>query len=368
MNEIMKTVLSLSLSGSLLILLLLACRPLYRKRLSRRWQYYIWLVAVARLLLPVSPEGSPVGALFQEREPPAVRTEAGAVREADAVIWPEEAPAAADRSPAEDPEPEEVPVSHGDAGASALEYLWLLWLGPALALLIRKATVYQSFVKYVRAGREEVTDVDLLNRLAQFGEEAGVKRPVELYANRLISSPLLLGFFRPCIVLPAADLPEEDFRYTVLHELTHCRRQDMLYKWLVQLLVCLHWFNPLVWLMEREVRRECELSCDEAVIRRLDDRERKVYGDTLLRALEAGGGYQGSTVSISLSEGAKFLKERLKAIMDFRKHSPWTAVLSLMLAAALTLGATAAGAYTGPAGEKAAPPDVKRDSQASFLV
>lgn len=64
MTALMKLILSLSLSGSLLILLLLLFRPLYRNRLSKSWQYYIWIVVILRLLLPVTPETSLAGSLF----------------------------------------------------------------------------------------------------------------------------------------------------------------------------------------------------------------------------------------------------------------------------------------------------------------
>ena len=65
MNEALKIVLSLSLSGSILILILHLLRPLFKDRLSKRWQYYIWLVVVARLLLPFAPETNLMGTLFQ---------------------------------------------------------------------------------------------------------------------------------------------------------------------------------------------------------------------------------------------------------------------------------------------------------------
>ena len=71
MREVLKTAASLSLSGSLAILVLLVLRPLLRERVSRRWQYYVWLIAVFRLLLPLSPDLSPVGTLFREAEAPA---------------------------------------------------------------------------------------------------------------------------------------------------------------------------------------------------------------------------------------------------------------------------------------------------------
>ena len=107
--------------------------------------------------------------------------------------------------------------------------------------------------------------------------------------------------------------------------------------------------------MAREIDRACELACDEAVLRRLKPEERLSYGDALLRALESGGGYRAARGSVSLGESAELLKERLSAIMNFKKPSRWTALLSLVLAAALTTGAAAAGAYTGPAKRGASP-------------
>ena len=88
-------------------------------------------------------------------------------------------------------------------------------------LLIRKATAYQSFLRYLRAGWKPVEDPALLDRAAKAGEEIGAKRPVELYVNPLAASPMLLGVWKPCVVLPMVELPEEDFRFVVLHELTH---------------------------------------------------------------------------------------------------------------------------------------------------
>ena len=136
-----------------------------------------------------------------------------------------------------------------------LQNLWLVWLVVALILFIRRITIYQDFVKYIRAGCVEVADIDMLERFGKLVEQNKVKTIVGLYTNNLISSPLLIGFFRPCIVLPSADLPPADFQYTILHELAHYKRRDMFYKWLVQLAVCVHWFNPLVYVMSRDVGR-----------------------------------------------------------------------------------------------------------------
>lgn len=350
MNELFKTVLSLSLAGSAPILLLLLIKPLLRGRVGKRWQYYIWLVVILRLLLPFGAKGSPMDTLFQQ---------SGRLPVAQTAPSPSQTPAPQPQGPAVSgtggaqtaaPFPA-VLRRAGTALRPVTQYLWLVWLMVALLLLLRKITIYQSFARYLKAGNTAVADPALLDRLALLGEQAGVTRPMELCVNGLISSPLLIGFFRPRIVLPTAALSEADFAYTVLHELTHYRRRDMFYKWLVQLTLCLHWFNPLVHVMAREIGRACELACDESVVRTLDGDKRRAYGDTLLHAVGAGGGYRDSLSSVTLGESGALLKERLEAIMSYRKPSKAAGALALALTLALGVGATAIGAYAAaPAG------------------
>lgn len=360
MSGVFKTVLSLSVSGSMVILALLLCGHLTQGRLSRQWQYYIWLAA-ARLLLPLSPVESPVGALFQEIFEPAPAASASA---SAAVL--SGAPLHGAPPDFSDPAgegggpPETLPAAPAEPAppeteAGIWDLLSAVWLGGALTLLAWKITAYQRFSQSIRAGCREVSDPALLDRLARIGAEAGVRRTVELCVNSAAASPMLLGLLRPRVVLTSLDMTEADFRYTVLHELIHCRRRDLAYKWLVQAAVCLHWFNPLARLMSRETGRACELACDEAVLRTLDDPGRRAYGDMLLRAAGAGGTRGPLPGSAPLSENGKLLKERLTAIMKYKKRTPLTAALSLALTAVLITGAAAAGAYRGPAREASSP-------------
>jgi beta-lactamase regulating signal transducer with metallopeptidase domain len=353
-SVVMKVVFSLSLSGSLLILILLLCRPLFRERLSRQWQYYIWLVVIARLILPVAPQTSVVGTAFANMDRPeqaAQTADPGTMHGSEQVSAQKETLVVRYQRSGENGSGGSVRgISTGGLGGRLLQNLWILWFGAALFLLLRRITLYQFFAKYIRIGHGEVSDPALLDRLAQIGEGVGVSRPVELYVNSQVPSPLLIGFFRPCIVLPTADLSADDFSYTVRHELMHYKRKDMFYKWLVQLTVCLHWFNPLVWLMSREINRACEFSCDEAVIRPLGEEGRRAYGDTLFRAMAAGGSDKGVPVSVALNESVELMKERLCAIMKFRKSSRLVTTVSVVLAAAMTMGATVMGAYVEPVG------------------
>lgn len=354
MIELLKLLLSLSLSGTLLILILLLCKPLYKYRLSRQWQYYIWLVVIARLLLPFTPETSLVGNLFREVSPAIEQISAGGQAdghlppETDASEYSTPSGKQADTPAVEAAVPEKALVQR--ALQAAAQNIWLIciliWLMVAVGLLIRKITIYQSFVKYIHAGSMEVTDMRLWEQLGTLVEQAGVKRTVALYTNSLISSPLLIGFLHPCIILPSAELSESDLKNTILHELTHYKRCDMFYKWLVQTAICFHWFNPFVYSMGREINRACEFSCDEAVIRTFDQGAQRAYGDTLLNAIGAGGKYNDSLASVMLNENAELLKERLDAIMKFKKSTRFTAAISIAFVFTLCFGATAAGAYT----------------------
>lgn len=350
MNETLKVVLSLSLSGTLLILLLFLFRFLFRERLSKRWQYYIWLVVVARLLFPFAPETNLMAALFQGIDRASEQTEAvspytwqgGIIDQSET----SEVTDGQNNRHSEQAELAEAVNSPVRSGVSMVwQNLWIGWLVAALILFVRKITIYQDFVKYIRAGCVEVADIDLLERFGKLVEQNQIKTTVELCTNNLISSPLLIGFFRPYIILPTADLPSTDFDYIIRHELMHFKRRDMFYKWLVQFTVCIHWFNPFVYLMSREIGRICELSCDEAVIRKLDAQGRRAYGDTLLNVIGLGGSYKDSLASLTLNESRELLKERLDAIMNFKKIPKWAIVASLFLTGMLICGFGFLGAY-----------------------
>ena len=373
MTEILKTMLSLSLSGSLLILLLFLLRPVIKARLSKRWQYYIWLVVAARLMLPFAPEENFMGTFFQGIDRAVTQTELAApTGQPTAVAGISSAEYKTDGSKKLHHEQRKPMKSAGILArivSSAMwKHLWPGWFAIALILLIRKITIYQDFVKYIRAGSEEAGDIDLLERFGKLVEKSRVTNTVELCTKSLISSPLLIGFFHPCIVLPTADLSSSDFEYTILHELTHYKRRDMFYKWLIQLIVCVHWFNPLVYLMRREIDRACELSCDEAVIKTLDPGGRKAYGDTLLHAMGAGGRYRDSLASVTLNESRELLKERLDAIMRFKRTTRLTAAVSAALVLALSFTAAVTGAYAAsPDAENTVVINLSNEGQHSVL-
>lgn len=351
MSAALKIFLSMSVSGSLLILTLLLGKRFLKDKFSRQWQYYIWLVVVLRLLVPFGPEVSLMGRAYQAVDQAISQS---------APLPPQQQPSqnapGGNLIPAVGAEEHNEPVNSPaddlttahplqDIGALLINHIWLVWLVAAMGLLIRKITIYQGFVQYIKAGLNPVSDMERLDELSIAVERSGIKKPVELCVNPLVSSPLLVGFFHPCIVLPSADIPEKDFRYIVLHELTHYKRRDMFYKWLVQITVCLHWFNPLVHLMSREITKACEFSCDEAVLAKMGSGSAQDYGKTLLDAMAAVGRYKENLGAVTLSENKQLLKERINAIMNFKKKSTAIRLLTGALTLCVMFGAAFVGVF-----------------------
>ena len=338
MNEFIKILLSLSVSGALLLLLILGLKPLYKNRFSKRWQYYIWIVVALRFLLPFTPDTTIVGSLFEKPGTTVITNEIPTSPNVPA-------PANTDNSKTE-------PIQADRDIAAAMREpfnryvcLFFIWSVFALVLFVRKITIYQGFIQYIKAGSTEVSDIKTLNLLSDCEEKLNIKTRVELSRNPLIASPIMIGFFRARIVLPACELDDKELSYIFVHELIHYKQRDMFYKWLIQIVVCAHWFNPFVYLLEKEVNKSCELSCDEKVISVLDDNARREYGDTLISFLKSNNLYKSSLASVTLTEGAEQLKERLGAIMKFKKKSKGIIAITAIFSVLVCVCFFVTGAY-----------------------
>ena len=342
MSEFIKILLSLSVSGALLLLLILGLKPLYKNKFSKRWQYYIWIVVALRFLLPFTPDTTIVGSLFEKFDTAAITNE---------IPTNPNVPVPADTG---NSKAEPIQTNREITTAAMREpfnkyvCLFFIWSALALVLFVRKVTVYQGFIQYIKAGNKEVSDIKILNLLSDCEEKLNIKTRVELSCNPLIASPMLIGFFRPRIILPVGEWEDKELSYIFVHELIHYRQRDMFYKWLIQIVVCAHWFNPFVYLLEKEVNKSCELSCDEKVISVLDDTARREYGDTLISFLKSNNLYKSSLASVTLTEGAEQLKERLGAIMKFREKSKVIIAITTIFTVAACVCFFVTGAYAAP--------------------
>ena len=284
-------ILNMSLTACIIIPVVIALRFLLRKA-PKFFSYILWAVVLFRLICPVSFSAafSLLGALD------APKTERGQISYISVDIA--EIPADTKDMP--------FPVASPVQGGAALEKKpaakpmvsavtigsWI-WLAGILALLIYSV----------------VTLVKLKRKLKNAGHERD-----NIYIVENLTTPFACGFFAPKIYLPAA-LEGEEKAYILLHEQIHIKRGDHIVKILGYLALCVHWFNPLVWAAFFLSGRDMEMSCDEAVIRKMGIGVKKEYSASLLN-LATGRRIIGG-VTLAFGEGDT--GGRIKNVLGYKK-------------------------------------------------
>lgn len=156
-------------------------------------------------------------------------------------------------------------------------------------------------------------------KMNSFIREYPVRGKVKIRQSDQVETAFTYGVFHPIIIFPKrAEWKEEDtLNFVLLHELTHIKYRDTLKKLLLTITLCVHWFNPFVWLMYRMANKDIELCCDEAVVRSLGEEKKSAYAMALI-TLEETRSHFSPFVS-RFSKGA--MEERITSIMKLKKSS-----------------------------------------------
>ena len=209
--------------------------------------------------------------------------------------------------------PQPLPTAGIDWG-TVLERAAVLWLWVAVSLVLWNVWRLLRCRRLIEQAGNKVN-----SRLQQIAEEearlAGIGGEIRLLASPLAQSPMLVGFFRPTILLPLEHLPDSDARFILAHELTHFRRKDLWKKLLFLMVRCAHWFNPIVYLLNRDFSRWLETSCDEQVVSSLDRDQRKEYGRLLIDYAPASR-YAGPKLYVSFASCRYKLKRRISIMLN----------------------------------------------------
>lgn len=364
MLNLFSVVLSLSVSGALVGFLILLFRPICGRFFTKRWTYYLWLLVIARLLVPIHADlnlmeyfaGSlaEVGSALADagRNGSALR-EIGGIADATAAKTEEtngqnNVNAVTSAAPVGNEEAaqqngsgiEKISVNGINSGAGVgiwgccLQVAAVIWILGVLFTAWRKLRIYRHFVKEVCAACTPVTDERILWQYAEIQRKLRIGKRVPLYESVGTDIPMLIGSWQPRIYLPQALLAqmagrENDTCLILHHELVHYKRKDIWYKWLFQAALCVHWFNPLVYVFSHKFNLDCELACDETVLKFLSEEGRRAYGNVLLDVAQkdwsegafSGKGLrkQGNVPAMTLLEEKSTLKERLRGIARYHK-------------------------------------------------
>ena len=337
-SGLVRTIIIMTISGSLLTLLLLLIKPLVHHRLPKSAQYYIWLVVLAALLVPVSrfialPQlATPIYTIVESN---VVSAAEARDRSAATLFVPDTFPSSTTQSI-----PTYDAIQQGPPGimTSIITGFMLIYPWVVLAVLLYSIASYLYYTRKLRKSNASAQWVEL----AVLTDVPDGVTP-QAYINPLVTTPMLIGLFKPVILLPKRDYSFAELRSILLHEITHLRRFDIAIKWLSLLACALHWFNPIVWIARRKISNACEFSCDEAVIRSMNYEDKHNYGETLI-AVVAKTKTPVSILSSTMSEEKKALKERLISIMKARKHTKLAILFSALIIIAAVVTVSALGA------------------------
>ncbi len=366
-------ILEVLITSSVLILGITALRVLAGDRLSGRVRYALWLAVALRLLLPFLFLAAPsleeglqngygimkaLGIEWGEEAEPAVSgimpsgassAAGGGGQNAESAgagsqIWTEEPAGAADRTAGLRQTGTEAPrtvveeTGEGPVRASSVNWPAAaagVWAGGAVLLMLWELFVNLSFYRKLKRSRKPFLQEQV---------------PLRVYVTPAVRMPCQYG---GCIYLPkslSAEADAAELRHVLIHEYCHYRHKDFLWSLLRCVLLALYWADPFVWLAAVLSKKDCELACDEAALKRLKRSERLGYGKTLVRLAsgkEEKGGMFRAAMSLAGSWGT--VRERIwRVALRKKRFSGVVTVCTAVLGIVLLAGCS----FTGKGGKK----------------
>ncbi|MCI8283836.1 MAG: hypothetical protein HFE90_00995 [Firmicutes bacterium] len=313
LNEIFKSILIMSFSGSMIALFWLIAKPLTRNLFSPRWQYYIWLTVLIVMIVPISallPEKAqqlvtePPDAAASDIAPSVseqAKPEVGSAQDTMSQI--------SSASSAEDKKlPEEF-----------ISYCAIIWLTGAAFFLILNMTRYILFIRTLDQNSDEYIN------------DPRIPKRVKARRTDMLDAPVLVGLFRPALYLPAEKLGETSMNYILMHEIIHYKRHDILYKWTAMTAASLHWFNPLVYIVIFQIDLECEVSCDFEVTNGMSEAEKNDYMNMILNMLSISDN-RTQFLTTQMAGSKKILMRRFNMIKKKKITNKIISFLSVLIA------------------------------------
>lgn len=319
MTELFRTVLNMSITGTYIASAIIILR-LFMKKLPKKYSYMLWAILGIRLLCPFS--FSSAVSVFNFLVPEKTVTQSGQMEYVPWGIEYAEQPQVTVSVPQVNDSintvlPPAEPVSSVNPIQVYMFIAATVWVTGMAAMVIYTLLSYIAVGKRVRGA---------------------VQQNGNIYVCGNIGTPFVFGIIKPKIYLPE-NVSEEDREYIIAHEQTHIRRKDHIVKIAAMAALCIHWFNPVVWVSYRLTVKDMELSCDEKAVGSFEGDVRKNYANALLNMSVKQNGLSGL-----LAFGESNVKSRIKGVLSLKKPAiaATAAAVIVLTAAAVCLLTNAA--------------------------
>jgi len=361
LEKIFLTVIEMSATASIAAVIVILLRLMAGRKLPRAFSYAAWAIVLIRLLIPFSMQSDfslfnvvklPNTGIEKAMEEPSGR-KASTSGEKDAFFGITDASGKNYQSMAvideKDSNANEITnakngsntnnvnandnindtVNSNDSLSHKISPFYVLaciWLSVFLILLVLCVFAYLK-----TSGRFRTAVLFDDNGLVEkCSGRLNIKRKIKIYVSDMTDTPVVSGIVNVRIIIPAllADCSSKELEHIISHELVHIKRYDYISKLLAILALCIHWFNPLVWLCFILYQKDMELSCDARVLSAYENDIRAEYANSLLNiAVKQNTLLQGGVLAFAESN----VKGRIREIMNFRKKKIWLGIISAVL-------------------------------------
>ena len=339
----------MSFTMSMVVLFVLFLNALFFKWLDARLRYAVWLVVLVGLLVPFRPV---IGEGFIT-VPYVSQEELGVLHSSDGGL-----PAAEGLAP--DVISQNVFYRVLNLSISYPHILVMLWSAVAAIIFAYHIWRYIQFTKIMRRWGKVVQDREILEIFQSVKRDHGLKNvEIGLMQCGFVTTSLLIGFFKPVVLLPEKHFESDELEMIFHHELIHYKRKDLLVKFLSVIAVSVHWFNPVIYWMCDNIQTESESSCDEAVVKEFDGENRRYYAELIIEM--AGNKKSTTMLSTCFYGGKKSLERRLESIMDTTKKMKSPAYAALLTIDLVTVMSGSVFAFTMQELQSGSAPDGARE-------
>ncbi|HEX2985260.1 MAG TPA: M56 family metallopeptidase [Caproiciproducens sp.] len=354
---IFRWVLSATIPGCVLVLLILLVKGLFGRRVNASFHFGIWFLLIIRLLIPFSIS-SPASVLNLLIPFAQTGETLNTQWNSDFLQKPMLPSKKTSKLPcASVPKSSEKSRTNTTSSYTLLESSSaILWLSGALIYLIYALTINLRFTIQLKKGKPALD-----SRLQDIYRESKlilhISSDIPILSTEAVRSPSLCGILHPRLLIPehlTEQISDEELKYIILHELAHWKRKDIPVILVATVLKALYWFNPFIWYAMYRMRQDCEVSCDGLVLSHIRPEERNRYGHLLLHLLDLGIQRKAvpRTACILSTDKRHLIKRRIVMISNYRKPTSKQIVLTAVLAAAVIVtGMT--GAVQVPASAQA---------------
>ena len=352
MSTIINILLEISITSSILIIVVLIIRSLFRNRISAPIQYSMWLLVVFRLLMPFSiPSPASVMNIVDKMQVTSTQ-----IAGTDLINNPAEKTGidfnnAVNKNFSVDYNAFQPDIQADDTTISYTAFIILFWLIGIICTAGYMAFVNMTYFKSIHKNSFAFPN-DKVYLAEKIRTELKINKHIPVIINDTISSPCLIAWFKPKIVVTSQILESDKIIcHVLLHEFCHYKQRDNWFALLRNMCCAVYWFHPLVWIAAAVSRDDAEFACDEKVLQHLDDNENTCYGETLLKIMHRSKLRANAVnTSTTMSMGGKKMSKRIHQIIKRPKTLKIAAICAALILLAVS-GTTLSGAISTKTGE-----------------